>query len=178
MEGRGNAELAEMVNQKFGLNLTTHQINTFKKNRGLRSGLDCRFQPGRVPFNKGKKGIGGHEPTQFKKGQMPHNYKPVGTERTNPEGYIDVKIADPNVWRAKHMLIWEEANGPIPKGHVLLFGDGNRHNVILDNLILVTRGQLALLNQHKLIQNHVDLTRTGILIADLYKKIGERKKKK
>lgn len=178
VKNRSNAELAELANAHFGLNLTSSQINTFKKNRKLRSGLDCKFKPGNVPFNKGKKGIGGWEPTQFKKGQMPHNHKPIGTERINGEGYIDVKIADPNVWRAKHLVMWEKINGPIPKGHVILFGDGNRHNLDLDNFILISRKQLAILNRNNLIKSDAELTKTGILIADLYSKIAERKKAK
>lgn len=178
VKGRSNAALAEMVNQHFGLTLTARQMNTFKKNRGLRSGIDARFKPGCVPFNKGKKGIGGHEPTQFKKGQKPHNYKPVGTERIRSvDNYVDVKVADPNVWRPKHHLIWEAANGPIPKGYVILFGDGDIRNFELDNLILITRSQLAMLNKHNLIQDDADLTRTGIIIADLHMKIAELKKK-
>ncbi|TLS37758.1 HNH endonuclease signature motif containing protein [Pseudalkalibacillus caeni] len=180
IEGRSRKELHEMFNDHFGLNLNLSQITSALKNRGLSNGLDSRFKPGRVPFNKGKTGpgAGGWEPTQFKKGHKPHNYKPVGTERVNGDGYVDIKIADPNKWRTKHNLIWEKENGPVPKGHVVIFGDGNRYNFDLDNLILVSRKQLAMLNKHNLIQKDADLTRTGVMLADLYRKIGERKKAK
>jgi hypothetical protein len=30
--------------------------------------------------------------TQFTKGQMPHNWKPVGSVRMNSEGYRDIKV--------------------------------------------------------------------------------------
>jgi hypothetical protein len=175
VKGRSNLELTELFNTHFELNLGINQIRAFKKNRRLSSGLDGRFKPGNVPVNKGIKG-GGWEPTQFKKGQKPHNYKPIGTERVNGEGYVDIKVADPNKWRAKHVLVWEKENGPIPKGHVIIFGDRNRRNYGLDNLILVSRKQLALLNRNNLIQNDAELTRTGIIVADIYSKIGERKK--
>lgn len=178
VEGRSNAELTEMFNKHFGLNLTVSQINAFKKNHGFSSGLTGRFEPGCVSHNKGKKGVGGWEPTQFKKGQKPHNYMPVGTERVNTDGYVDIKIADPNKWKAKHRIIWEESNGPVPRGYVLIFGDGNRLNVTLDNLILVSKSQLSMLNKHHLIQDDVELTRTGIVIADIYRKLSERKKAK
>ena len=79
---------------------------------------------------------------------------------------------------AKHRLLWEEENAPIPKGYVIIFGDGNRRNFQQDNLILVSKSQLAILNKNQLIQNDADLTRAGIVIADIYKKIGERKKNK
>lgn len=41
-----------------------------------------------------------------------------------------------------HQLIWQEAHGPIPPGHVLTFRDGDRANCRLDNLELVTRREI------------------------------------
>lgn len=61
------------------------------------------------------------------------------------------------------------------KGYAVIFGDGNRQNVNINNLILVTRQQLLILNKNKLIQNHVDLTRTEVIIADLYQKLRDVK---
>jgi len=176
--GRGNLELTDMFNARFCSALSINQIKAYKKNHNLSSGLNGRFNLGRVPHNKGKKGVGGWEPTQFKKGNKPWNYLPVGTERVNSDGYVDVKITDPKTWKQKHLIIWEEANGPIPKGHVLIFGDGNPKNVTLENLILVSRKQLVRLNQKNLIQNDIELTRSGIIIADIFNKIGERKKQR
>ncbi|MCU5282291.1 HNH endonuclease signature motif containing protein [Bacillus thuringiensis] len=179
IKGRTRKELCEMFNEHFNLNLGLNQITAYIKNNGLNSGIDTRFTKGQDSWNKGAKGIrAGGIQTQFKKGQKPHNYKPVGSERVNGDGYVDVKIADPNKWRAKHRLLWEEENGPIPKGYVIIFGDGNRRNFQQDNLILVSKSQLAILNKNQLIQNDADLTRAGIVIADIYKKIGERKKNK
>jgi len=175
--GRGNPELTEMFNAHFSLNLGLNQIKAYKKNHKLSSGLDGRFPPKHTPFNKGKKGIGGWEPTQFKEGNRPWNYQPVGSQRINGDGYVDIKIADPNKWKGKHILTWEAANGPVPKGHAVIFGDGNKRNFELDNLILVSRKQLVRLNQHNLIQNDAELTRTGVIIADIYNKIGARKRR-
>lgn len=176
IKGRTSTTLLEMVNKEFGINLGINQIRAFIKNHGLSSGLDCTFKKGDIPFNKGLKGFGGWEPTQFKKGNRPHNYRPVGTERVNGEDYVDIKIADPNKWRSKHLVIWEKENGSVPKGHVVIFGDGNRRNFELDNLILISRKQLAVLNKNRLIQNDADMTRTGIIVANLHLKIGERNK--
>ena len=44
-----------------------------------------------------------------------------------------------------HRLIWEKAHGPIPPGHVMLFKDGDRTNVALDNL------QCLPISQHSII---------------------------
>lgn len=176
VKGIGNKELTEMVNKHFGINLDVQQIRNAKKRYGLNSGITGYFEKGHIPFNKGKKGIGGWEPTQFKKGHKPHNYKPVGTERVNGDGYIDIKIEDPNKWRGKHILTWEEHNGPIPNGHVVIFGDGNNRNFDINNLILVSRQQLLILNRNNLIQNDADLTRTGVIIADLCSAISSKDK--
>lgn len=180
IKGRSRKEMTALFNEHFGLDLGLNQITAFIKANKFSSGLTGRFPPGHVPVNKGLKGAsaGGWEPTQFKKGHRPANYKPVGTERVNGEGYIDIKIADPAKWKPKHKIIWEEANGPIPKGHCLVFGDRNKLNTDLDNLILVTRAQLVRLNQNNLISTHADLTRTGLIVADIYTKISKRKKVK
>lgn len=175
--GRSRKELHHMFNQHFKLDLSLSQVVSAMKARGFSSGIDTKFKIGIVPHNKGQKGVGGWEPTQFKKGNRPYNYMPVGSERVNGDNYVDVKIKDPRTWKAKHLVVWEEANGPVPKGHAVIFGDGNRRNFDLNNLILVTRQQLAILNNRGLIQSDADLTRTGIIIADLHQKIGEQKKK-
>lgn len=173
--GCSHKDLAELFNKHFGLELGVNQIAAFLKNHKLSTGLSGRFQSGHTPFNKGKN-IGGWEPTQFKKGSKPWNHQPVGSERVNGEGYADIKIADPNKWKAKHILIWEATNGLVPKGHVVIFGDRNKLNFEPGNLILVSRKQLLSLNRLNLIQNDAELTRTGIIIANIHAKIGERKK--
>lgn len=92
-------------------------------------------------------------------------------------GYVDIKIADPNKWKGKHILIWEELHGPVPKGHAVIFADGNNRNFDPENLLLVSRKQLVRMNQRGLIQNDAELTKTGVIIADIYNKIGEAKRK-
>lgn len=175
VKGKGNAELTKMFNDYFKLNLTIGQIRGFKKNRKLSSGLDGRFIKGQEPWNKGeKKSWVGGEATQFKKGRMPHNYMPVGSVRVNSDGYADVKIADPNVWKAKHILIWEKHNGPKPEGSAILFGDRNKKNLDINNLILVTKEQLLIMNNNELIQEDTELTKTGVIIAEIESKVWER----
>jgi hypothetical protein len=182
-------ELTNMFNKKYGMNLKVSTMISLSDRHGLHNGRDTRlnkgyeptqFKRGQAPFNKGRKGVflGGKvaKAAQFKKGHRPWNYQPVGTERVNGDDYVDIKIADPNKWKGKHILIWEKHNGPVPKGHPVIFGDGNRRNFDLENLILVSRKQLVRLNQCNLIQNDVELTKSGIIIADIYNKIGERKR--
>lgn len=176
VKGLSNKELTELVNKKFGLNLLFGQIKSFKANHKLSSELNGRFTKGHIPANKGLKGVGGWKPTQFKKGHKPHNYRPVGSERLSKDGYIEIKVSDPNKWRGKHLIIWEKHNGPVPKSHAVIFGDGNNRNFDVNNLLLVSRKQLLTLNRQKLIQKDADLTRTAIILTDIYHKIHEKRK--
>lgn len=104
-------------------------------------------QKGCIPPNKGKKQIEYMTPeaiertkaTQFKKGQLGWNYKPIGYERVNIEGYIEIKVADPNVFKLKQRLVWESNFGPIPPGHNIQFKDKNRLNCEPDNLYCISR---------------------------------------
>ncbi|PRS29910.1 HNH endonuclease signature motif containing protein [Bacillus pumilus] len=180
--GLFNQELANLINQKFGLNVTRQQVKTWKHNRKISSGLTSHFPKGHVPLNKGTKGlynVGGNK-TSFKPGHKPLNYKPVGYERVDRDGYILIKVSDDGPWQKrwkhKHKVLWEEENGAIPSGHCLIFLDGNKLNVKLDNLQLITRQQLVRLNQNKLIANDPEITKTGIVMAAIYSKIGELKR--
>lgn len=189
-------ELTEMFNERFGMALRVSAMISLADRHGLHNGRDTRFDnwldpagikyrfpKGHVPANKGKKGIStpGMKATQFKKGHKPANWMPVGSERVNADGYVDVKVQDGKLqknWKGKHIIVWEENNcRSVPPGYVVIFGDGNRRNFDPENLLLVSRKQLARLNQRGLIQDSAELTKTGIVIADICNKIGERKKK-
>lgn len=173
-------ELTQEFNRHFGLDLQITQIKACLKNHRIKSGRTGWFEKGRVPANKGKKGISypGMEATQFKKGQKPINHRPVGSERVNVQGYVEIKVAEPSKWRLKHQVVWEKHNGPIPKGFGILFKDGNGQNVELDNLMLITKAQRAILNKRGLAGNGKEITETSIMLVDLMLKIGKRKREK
>jgi hypothetical protein len=180
--GRSKGEMAELLKREFGIELTHNQLKGYYKNHKITSGLDMTFKKGGVPANKGTKGkynVGGNK-TSFKPGQRPPNYRPIGSERTDRDGYTLVKVSDtgtsPQRWKLKHRLLWEKQHGVVPKGHVVIFADGDKQNITIDNLILISNRQLAMINKHKLIQNNKEGTKTGLLIADLILKISERKK--
>ena len=180
--GRYAVEITEMVNNRFNLELKVSQIETCKRNHKIRSGIDSRLQKGMIPANKGKKGYMSPEQyekckaTMFKKGQVPQNHKPVGSERIDREGYVLVKVAEPNKWRPKHRVLWEKVNGPIPEKHRLIFADGNRQNIALDNLILVSYAQSFIMNQKNLFKNDKELTKAGVAVAKVMDKVNKRKK--
>jgi hypothetical protein len=107
-------------------------------------GVATRFQKGHGSWNKGKSFIAGGRSmeTQFTRGHLPHNHVPVGTEVMATDGYLKVKVAEPNAWEWTHRRSWEAAHGPIPKGFLLVFKDGDHTNCNIGNLELITRSEL------------------------------------
>lgn len=148
--------------------------------RGENVGKATRFQKGHVPANKGLRrpgfSPGRMGEGQFRKGEKPKNWKPVGSERIFG-GYLQRKMTDtgypPRDWKFVHRLVWEAANGPIPSGHVVIFKDGNRSNVALPNLELVNRAELGRKN---VIWNRYprELAETICLAGALKRKINRR----
>lgn len=128
----------------LGLKKTAEFMASPESGRLYSGGTDgriYRFPKGHVPANKGIKGVI-HEaciPTQFKKGQKPRNWRPIGSERVS-EGYLQRKLTDTGVSRRDyvcvHHIIWREAGFEIPDGYRLTFKDGNRNNIVLENLQL------------------------------------------
>lgn len=167
---RYNQELADLFNQKFNTNITSRMIKSYKANNKLNSGLTGKFRKGQTPHNKGKKMpkevYEKVKHTMFAKGNVPPNHRPVGSERISKDGYIEVKVAEPNKWRLKQRVVYEEAKGKIPEGCPIIFLDGNKRNFDIDNLRCITRSELLYLNCNGL-NNSNEITETGILMARL-----------
>lgn len=178
-QGIDNQELTDLLNEQFNTQFTRAQVKTWKNRNKLDSGLKGYFEPGHVPINKGTKGmfnVGGNSGS-FKKGDQPKNYKPIGTERIDRDGYVLVKVRDEGIWnerwRHKHRIVWEKANGPIPDGHVLIFRDQDKSNVCIDNLMLVTKRQHLQLNRNGWRFDDPELQKIGITLADMKIKMGD-----
>lgn len=169
-KGRYNQELADLFNQKFNTNITSRTIKSYKANNKLNSGLTGKFRKGQTPHNKGKKMpkevYEKVKHTMFAKGNVPPNHRPVGSERISKDGYIEVKVAEPNKWRLKQRVVYEEAKGKIPEGCPIIFLDGNKRNFDIDNLRCITWSELLYLNCNGL-NNSNEITETGILMARL-----------
>ena len=118
-----------------------------------------QFQPGRAPVNKGIKHPPGWSPgrmaaTQFKVGDRPHTWVPVGSLRVK-DGYLERKVSEEpgspsKRWHGVHRLVWEAANGPMPAGHVIVFKPGKQTTdlaaITLDAVELVSRAELMARN--------------------------------
>lgn len=172
--GHSHKEIRDAFEARFGWPIEVSQVKGYIANHKLNTGRTGRFEKGRVPLNKGKKGIcaSGCEKTWFPKGNVPQNHKPVGTEsiRNNykrGQKYVYVKVAEPNRWRMKHVVVWEQHNGPVPKGKVIIFADGDTLNCGIDNLRLIDRATHVVMNRTGLCKYGKGFKDTAILIADL-----------
>jgi len=164
---RSYVEMTKLFNERFGLRITLKQMKTMAYKHGFYNGIGT--YNGGAPPNKGKK-------CRYHGG----NYKPIGSERILPfsdgSEYIEVKTGH-KTWERKHTVIWKKANGKIPKGHVVIFADGNNRNFALKNLLLVSRAELGVMNRCGLISSQKELTHTGKIVADIKIAIGKRKRK-
>ena len=187
-EGKDNIELAELLNKKFNLNTNGDRVSNEKAKLKRRKGIDLRtginrgcIKKGNVPFNKGKKWNEyltkeqqeKSKKTCFKKGNIPPNRRNVGEERTTVDGYIEIKIQDGCLndnWQLKHRYIYEQHYGKIPDGYNIIFLDGNRQNLDINNLKAISKHQDLIMNNKKLFTEDQCLTNTGTLIAEVISK--------
>ena len=138
----GNRELAKILRRSevaiFG---KAGELGLRKSKKYLTS---IRFKKGHVPHNKGKQfpPTGRSKETQFKKGNVPHCWKPIGTERIAKDGYIERKVSDTRTrkdWVPVQNIVWMQAHGEIPKGHIVVFRNRNKTDFRLENLELISR---------------------------------------
>lgn len=121
--------------------------------RADHAGKRTQFRKGQAPWNKGKPFQPGGRAveTQFKAGHRTHSWMPIGSERV-ADGYLQRKVTDtgypPRDWVPVHRLLWLEAGREIPPGHALRFKNGDKRDIRLDNLELVSRGELMKRNSH------------------------------
>lgn len=118
--------------------------------------IAARFKPGSVPANKGMRrpgwSPGRMKETQFKKGRPAiesRNYVAIGTEKVEPKRNLLMRKVtdDPTIfpaqrWRPVHVIVWEEAHGGVPPGHIVVFKPGQKTyealQITIDRLELVT----------------------------------------
>ncbi|EJM92466.1 HNH endonuclease signature motif containing protein [Pseudomonas sp. GM67] len=114
-------------------------------------GAGTRFQKGQASWNKGVSYVAGGRSaeTRFKPGALSGKaallLQPVGTERVTKDGIRQRKIRDDGPpqrrWKSVHMILWEESNGTVPPGHIVVFRDKNTEHIEIDNLELITRAE-------------------------------------
>lgn len=134
--------------------MSAANLHGLRKREGWKTGRTGHFAKGAAPWSKGKKlpFNANSARTQFKPGQLPHNYCGPGHESVDDDGYVWIVTDQRNPWTGastyrvhKHRWLWEKANGPVPAGMVLKCL-GDRLNTDPSNWELVPIGLLPRLN--------------------------------
>jgi hypothetical protein len=168
-------ELTKKFNRKFRLKVSENSIKIQKSRLGVKSGIITRFEKGQIPFNKGLEGYMKPEQyekckkTMIKKGHVPHNIKPVGSERKNKKCGMLIKSKE-GYWTTKARYIYEQEYGKIPDGYKVIFADRNINNFNLDNLVLVSNAEAMIMSNKQLFKENKELTKTGVIIAKVIHK--------
>lgn len=171
---RPTREIATLLNRspsgvrgmanKIGLAKTPEFLKAeCRLQKGSDIGIDFRFKKGLVPANKGlrrpgySRGRGRMHQTQFKKGDRPHTWKPIGTILPDHAGYLRIKVRERidgdaggwnrEIWPLVHHQAWERHKGPIPPKHLVVFKDRDRNNCAIENLELISMGENARRNR-------------------------------
>ena len=145
---------SQLYNKVFALGVKKNPRIKYLQNRRLAlSGTKSRWQPGHIPYNKGKKMssevYAKVQGTMYKPGNKPFNTRePNATsiryDKTGrPYSYTKVKDSQ---WVLTHRLLWQSIHGEIPKGHVVRFKDGNNLNIHITNLECIPMKENAVRN--------------------------------
>lgn len=120
-------------------------LHALRKRKGWKTGRTGRFEKGNIPHPDARPK--GPNKTSFKAGHKPNNWKAIGNTRVSVDGYVEVKVSEPKTWIQLHTIIWSAANGDIPESHCVVFIDGDKTNIKLSNLELITRSEHLQINK-------------------------------
>ena len=65
---------------------------------------------------------------------------PLASIRRDVNGYVTAVDRDGKRTKV-HRACWEAYNGPIPEGHIIHHGDGDKENNAITNLVCMTNGE-------------------------------------
>ena len=94
--------------------------------------------------------------------------------------YEYVKVAEHGsfykAWKRKQVVVWERIHGPVPKGHCVIFLNGNRRDYSTDNLACVSNAILGKMKNGRgksLYSENGEVTRTALKVCELDLKLKE-----
>lgn len=98
----------------------------------------------------------------------------IGTEIMTPEG-IYVKVAQPDKWRRKSRVMYEKYhNCKLRDDEYIVFLNQNNTDFSKENLIKLSKSEIAYLHNFKTFSSDPKLTKLGILSAKLFIKTKEK----
>lgn len=134
-------DLAKSLYKMFGIKVRPSTVNEHLRNLGVQRG-SC------------------YVPVDY----IPKASKPVGTERVDKGRTVMVKVAQPNVWKAKAQLVM----GYDPKESQAIFLDGNSLNVTPENIVIVSKKVHARLAKNGWLNSSNEILMAGIKWSELH----------
>ncbi len=108
---------------------------------------DGKFVKGVTPWNKGMKGLRVSPQSEFKVGEF------VGESHPSWKGGVQINKKDcaylwdgANKRKRRPRAVWEQYNGTLPEGYVIIHLDRDKDNDDISNLKAITRKELLELN--------------------------------
>lgn len=179
------SEMSKGINDEFSLSTSPDEIKGWRARTKNPRPTPSRFQKGHTPFSKGKKWDEYMSPesqarsrmTTFKKGDTPHNTQPLGSISIMV-GYWVMKVSHTGnqhqKWKFLHRLLWEKENGPIPKGMNVVFRNGDRNDIRMENLMLMDRKEMA--RYTPVDDSEPEMQRFSEIVARVAAKVAEKMK--
>lgn len=181
--GHSEQETIAAFKERWGVELRVPQVANFKSRFGVKSGTHGgRFAKGQESFNKGRpqsewmshEGIERTKATRFQKDAVPRNARPMGFERVNVDGYIEVKVRERpdaehrSCFDLKQRLVYEKVHGvKLTSDDVIVFLDGNKLNCDPSNLARLSHSEHAKMTTYKLTYSDRETFDTALNIMRL-----------
>ena len=175
-------EIQEEFIKRFGWDITIGQIKGRLSTLNLKTGTNTYFKKGHISYNKGKPMPDDVKeklkPFKFKKGNLPPRHQEVGTEIITPKGFVKVKIAEPNIWKYKHKLMYEKYhNVELSNKDIVIFIDNNKRNFSKENLVLVNKSiMLDINNNLNFHTDDIEIRKAVIALAKARYELRNKKK--
>ena len=179
------SEMSKGINDEFSLSTSPDEIKGWRARTKNPRPTPSRFQKGHTPFSKGKKWDEYMSPesqarsrmTTFRKGDVPHNVQPLGSISIM-SGYWVMKVTNVGnqhqKWKFLHRLLWEKEKGPIPKGMNVVFRNGDRNDIRMENLMLMNNKEMA--RYTPVDDSEPEMQRFSEIIARVAAKVAEKMK--
>lgn len=145
-------QISENFNNKFNLNIS--------KQRLLHT------------ISRHKLNVKAINPYRFKKGHQSFNTLPIYSEKINKRGDIFIKLPGlKSHWVLKHRYLYEtHYNIKLDVKDRIIFLDGNKHNLSIDNLRIISPRAHGMYNKLRNGSNVPNLNKIYYLLAQIYDK--------
>lgn len=184
--GKTRAELTELFNETFNTAKSIRSIKSFCNNRKFYCGSSGQFKNKHVSWQTG---LSGNEyrkhytKESFEKSKVGirnrRRHKVGDTTMRHGQPYVIVSIENNTIFDnrivPKRRFVYEQHFGKIAKNHRVVVLDGNKENVIIDNLCCIPDKFVPTLNKNHWLTNSQVCTLVAVKWCELFYTIKERK---